>query len=502
MTPLTLRTEQLHIFTIQWERSPKIDTMKPNLLKTEITPAMQRLFLRLKAITQAERGQRAEALGTQVHFLNDDAKEAGELDALGCPPEVVSAALVAGDAGDPPALNELVEKGYVVGFLGDVVRVWHEMSLRDAGFPSKREAVANSAPAEGRESAIANALGADEAIDFSESADGWFKIAPYGTFRGRQPGRPQLVTLDGARRMEAEFNSVMGKLGRAFRGVPIYHGHPDVDPEIWPDDRRIGKVTRLDARADSLWGFAEWNSAGIENKKEGWWIYPSPRWDAPPGQSTFSPDRLISIGLTNTPRIAESEPVHNSHIDTNKIMDPKIIREKLGLPPEATDEEVNAKLDSVLAAATGAGVTDTALETANTALAAEKTEKEGLANSITSLKGERDKLQAEANASALDLATTTGRITAADRPAWEARLNGANRETEFNALTALAPKLNKDGLDLGGRRDERKQGDNLREEVANAVAKLQKNDGLSYDEAWRKTKRNPNFKSYFDRSEG
>lgn len=402
MTPIKLRTGQLHIFTNQWERSPQIHSMKPNLFNS------------------------------------------------------ILAAL------------------------------FH------------REAVANSTvAAEVRETAVANALDPSEAIDFSDDADGWFKIAPYGEFRGKTPGRPQFVSIESGRLMESEFNSALGRLGRLFRGVPIYHGHPDVDPEMWPDDRRIGKVTKLAARADGLWGFAEWNSVGKENKAEGWWIYPSPRWDAPPGQTKFSPDRLISIGLTNTPRIAESDPVFNSQLDTKTetTMDPKLIRQKLGLAPEATDEEVLAKLDTVTAAAT-------ASETATTALATAQTEKAEIENSITGKDREITQLREAHNNSLLDAAVGDTRITAAERPAWAARLGGANRETEVNALAALPKKLNGKALDLHDRRDERQQSDDLREQVANAIAKSQKDDGLSYHAAHLKAKKNPAFKAYFERTEG
>lgn len=110
-----------------------------------------------------------------------------------------------------------------------------------------REAIANDA----REAAVANALSETEPME--ESSDGWFKVSPYGVFRGKTPGRPQHFTEDAAQRMVAEFNSLRGKLGRMFRGIPIYAGHPDVDPTIWTDDRRLGKATQLEARADGLW---------------------------------------------------------------------------------------------------------------------------------------------------------------------------------------------------------------------------------------------------------
>jgi hypothetical protein len=360
-----------------------------------------------------------------------------------------------------------------------------------------RESIANSQagmPASQREAAISNALDPSESIDFT--ADGWFKVSPYGEFRGKTPGRRQRVTFENAKLMESEFNSLLGSLGRKFRGVPIYHGHPDVDPTIWTDDRRLGKLTKLEARGDGLWGYAEWNSLGEENKTEGWWIYPSPRWDAPHKQPQFTPDRLISIGLTNTPRIAESDPVFNSLLtENNTLMDPKLIREKLGLAPEATDEEVLAKLEAVTAAATESAATKTTLETV-------QTEKDEMANAITGKDREITQLRAAHNDSLLDVAEKDTRITPGERAAWATRLNGADRETEINSLAGLTPKLNTKGVDLSHRREDRKTSDDLREQVANSIAKLQKDEGLTYHAAHIKTKKNPAFKTYFDRSEG
>lgn len=379
------------------------------------------------------------------------------------------------------------------------------MKLTYLNLFTRRESVANSDAVALRETAVANALDPSEAIDFSETADGWFKISPYGQFRGKVPGRPQTVSQDNAAAMVEEFNSVLGKLGRAFRGVPIYHGHPDVDPEIWTDDRRIGKVTKLEARADGLWGLAEWNSIGQENKAEGWWIYPSPRWDAPAGKSTFTPDRLISIGLTNTPRILESEPVFNSLTTENEnttIMDPQLICEKLGLAPEATDEEVLAKLDSITAAATEKEAMAPELENAKTALADETAKKDELACSLTAAESNITSLREAHNNSILDLATREGRITAADRPTWAARLASENREQEINSLNAITPKLNTTAINLGDRRGERGAADGMREQVANAVTDLQDKRGLSYAEAWGLVKKDAKFAAYFNRSEG
>ena len=357
----------------------------------------------------------------------------------------------------------------------------------------RRENVVNSEP---REAAVANALPPDDAIDFSDSSDGWFKIAPYGTFRGKEPGRPQVVSMDNAQAMQGEFNSLLGKLGRKFRGVPIYHGHPDVDPELWPDDRRIGKVSQLEARADGLWGYAEWNSLGESNKTEGWWIYPSPRWDAPAGRKDFSPDRLISVGLTNTPRITESEPVFNSeNFAEKKNNEQEMIREKLGLPPEATDEEVYAALDALMKPVENAVAEKCPPEKPDAAAEEKAAMQKEMAAKDDELKNTRDAL----NNSLLDHAERETRITKAERQEWSEKLAGKEREAAVNALAGLKPKLNTQGVDLSGSRGVRAEADSVREQVSNSVAKLQAGEGLSYHDAWVKTKKKPEFKGYFEK---
>jgi Mu-like prophage I protein len=368
----------------------------------------------------------------------------------------------------------------------------------------RRESVANS---DAREAAIANAFSETEPME--ENSDGWFKVSPYGVFRGKTPGRPQHFTEDAAKRMESEFNSLRGKLGRMFRGIPIYIGHPDVDPTIWTDDRRLGKATEMQARPDGLWAYAEWNSLGRENQTEGFWVYPSPRWDAPPGQSRFEPDRLISIGLTNTPRIETSEPLANSQLDTNTetptLMDPKLIREKLGLAPETTDEEVFAKIESLTNAATEAETRATEAEnakaTAEQTAATEKQEKDQIACSLQTAEANVISFREVADNAVLDLAVRDGKITKSERASWKTKLAGDQREAAANSLATLKPKLNTQSLAGGQDREAREQSDNQREAVANAVAELEKT-GLSYVDAWGKVKKDPKFSTYFNRSEG
>jgi hypothetical protein len=381
-------------------------------------------------------------------------------------------------------------------------------ALRVSAFRSNRETIANDSAA-AREAAVANAWTPEDGHE--QDSDGWFKVSPYGVFPGLRPGRPQYFGEPQARLIVGEFNSVLGRLGRLFRGVPIYRGHPDVDPTIWQDDRRLGKIAALQARPDGLWAQAEWNSLGQENQREGYWIYPSPRWDAPVGGNRFEPDRLISVGLTNTPRIPGSEPaVHNSietedsetedsrqETEQTTTMDPKIIREKLGLPPEATDEEVFAKIDSLTAAGVAAAQAeaDKAAAEANantaTAAAADATrKKDEMACSLTAARK-------QANGAIIDLALVRGSITAAEKPAWEAKLgDDATREAAVNSIGQLQQRFNTRALQGGQGRAEREQAGSMREQVANAVEALEAK-GMSYTEAWCAVKKRPEFSGYF-----
>jgi hypothetical protein len=333
----------------------------------------------------------------------------------------------------------------------------------------------------------ANALDADE--------DGWFKVSPYGEYPGKTPGRIQYFGLPEAQAMEAHFNSVAGRLGRLFRGCPIFIGHPDVDRTIWPDERRLGKVSGLQARADGLWARGEWNSLGADNKENGYWVYPSPRWDGPPNKSQFRPDRLLSIGLTNMPRIKTSEPIANalggkedSQQNTNN-MDRKLLIAKLGLAPEATDEEIMAKLDAMLKENADMAAAEKAK------LDAESKKQEGASKEEED--DELKKSRMETANARVDLAIAEGRIPLADRAAWLPRLTGENRESEANALAAIRPKMSTKTLDLQKARSEIGDEAQRRETIHNAVAAEQAK-GKSYKEAYNAVRANPEFKAVFE----
>lgn len=179
-----------------------------------------------------------------------------------------------------------------------------------------------------------------------ESQDDWICLSPYGEYPNEHG--LQIVDRQAAEDMVTEFNSFLGRLGNLFRGRPIYRGHPDARPDLWPDDTRYGRINALEARNDGLYAKVAWNDLGRRNKQEGYWVYPSPAWNFKDiGDGKIRPYRVKSAGLTNTPNIFESVPVTNSRTEGNKKQKEEAVNqeehkkacEALGLDPTKTTPE-------------------------------------------------------------------------------------------------------------------------------------------------------------------
>lgn len=310
--------------------------------------------------------------------------------------------------------------------------------------------------------ALGTAVNADVPAISADAADGWLLLAPYGDvsyWHEEKPGEwkeyTQVFGREQGAKMVAAFNSVLGKKGAKFRGLPIYAGHPDADPKRWPDERRLGGVMALDARADGLYVKAAWNDLGEANLAQGYLVYPSPAWlynmrDAK-RTGRIEPDELRSVGLTNTPRIADVDAWTNSdatpdpNADTTMIK--KLLYKILGLPDDATEEQLQTAYNAYF---TG-DVTAISLQaTATNADVARQTAETNVANVTT----ERDAARTEAARfrtvainSLLDNAINTGRLTAAERPAFEAQF-ATNFDTASTALAAKTRALPRQDIEV------------------------------------------------------
>lgn len=348
------------------------------------------------------------------------------------------------------------------------------------------------------------------------SGDKWFKVSPYGKFASRVPGRWQYFYQEDAEQMVKEFNSMANRLKRAFRGLSIFAGHPDVDPENYPDDRRHGKIVELEARHDGLWARPVWNDLGRKNLDEEYRIYPSPLWDGKRGHDGFHATRLFSVGLTNSPRIPGSEPVANAKkpgdqesavndgTNQNETMDKTKLIEMLGLDADATDEEIFAAVaDKIEKADAAAKAPEANAEGDETDKKPEEPkgeddDEEEMNSRIISLEEERDAAR-EGQANALiDLAIVEGKITEAERKTQELAFKG-DFEAAANSLEAMKPKMNTKEISLEKSRVEVSGEQERREKVANAVAAYRKEhpeaDAVA---AYAAVKNDPEMKPIFD----
>ena len=210
-------------------------------------------------------------------------------------------------------------------------------------------------PTNGQGTALGLACNFD-APAINQTDDDWLLLAPYGEtayWHAESPGNPkayrQVFAREQGVRMAAAFNALAARKGDKFRGLPIYAGHPDADPKRWPDERRLGGVTAVEAREDGLYVRAAWNDLGEKNRAEGYLVYPSPAWlydlHAARQSGVIAPDELRSVGLTNTPRLPDVPAWTNADLPITPEPDPSmnykaLLLEHLGLPEDATDETI------------------------------------------------------------------------------------------------------------------------------------------------------------------
>jgi len=113
-----------------------------------------------------------------------------------------------------------------------------------------------------------------------------------------------------------------------------------------------GWIEDADARGDGLYVLVNWTKQAAQSIKDKAYRYFSPEfvdeWDHPKTGEKFQ-DVLFGGGLTNRPFLKDIQPINMSELfaeqNTGGGMDPKLIRQLLGLPEDATDEQVNTALE-------------------------------------------------------------------------------------------------------------------------------------------------------------
>ena len=240
-------------------------------------------------------------------------------------------------------------------------------------------------------------------------------FVPFGEWPYDRSRRQRLDRAHG----EAIANELNARVARGEPGIPVYQGHPDV-PELaarYPDKGAVGWVTRIDIAneggRDGLALTVEWDRDPGRGFR---WF--SPYWTASPAPGGVCVVEAIqSVGLVNNPNIPDFRLANEAGKTTTEGtgMDIEAIRKALGLPPEATEEQVMAAIEA------GAKAVEE--------LAAERAKAEAAEAGKGRAESERDEAKAElANERAarsallLDQAIAEGRIGVAGRAAWEKRL--------------------------------------------------------------------------------
>lgn len=303
----------------------------------------------------------------------------------------------------------------------------------------------------------------------------WLKLSPYfeGDYWAQEGGQMkkyrQVVSRVHADRIVTAFNAFKTKQGTHFRGLPIYRGHPDYDKSQWPNEERLGGVMEIEARDDGLYVRAAWNDAGEKNRAQGYLVYPSPAWPYDEALKArtgrIEPVCLRSVGMTNTPRILESAAWTNSdpspadHTQPTDInMDLKKLAALLGLDPATATEEtvaaaIKALKDKTEEEGSAKASAVKAMEEEKTKVVAANSAHDATKLALNTTTADVEKFRKLAINSQLDGAINAGKLTAAEKPAFEQKF-ATNYDDAAAELAGKGTAINTDPLKLTKRGDD------------------------------------------------
>jgi hypothetical protein len=350
---------------------------------------------------------------------------------------------------------------------------WSPSPTRENAFAMGLQWVRRVAGGRAESAFLANEAGETEepqllGNEFAPGQDGWVMLAPYGDFQHSQG--IQRFTKEDAEGLCNEFNGLLGLPSRLL-GLPWYIGHPD-HPKFkdrYPDTKAYGRIKGLQAREEGLFANVKWSAAGEDLIRSEAFHGHSVNWGAVKRAGVWRPVRIKSVGFTNEPNIPVT-PVTLAN-EVEESMKQQML-EKLGLPADATDEQILAAVDLANEAkqradqaATEKATAEAAKLEAETALANERKARIGLL---------------------LDGAIAAGKVTAADRSRWETDLE-ANFEAKAPELANAKPVMKTEATtkNLGQRKEVSAASDKVVELVNERMAAT----GEEWTPAWAAVKR-------------
>lgn len=138
--------------------------------------------------------------------------------------------------------------------------------------------------------------------------DGWIKLAPRGRF----------TTRDG-REMEVSPETLLARFNADGVDIPIDIDHAVAKKTIFGDIApAVGWITRMEARADGLYGFATWLDQGRATltSKTHRYISPTLKLDASNVAIWLHSVSLVAAPALSMPTVAAAEPVSQPQLET------------------------------------------------------------------------------------------------------------------------------------------------------------------------------------------
>src|SRR3972149_1397320 len=177
----------------------------------------------------------------------------------------------------------------------------------------------------------------------------WIQLMPLGSYKHVMHGQID-ITPEKVQKFEDNFR-------KNVRGITL-----DVDYDHKAHDgKAAGWIQDIQNRGfDGLWGLVKWTQPAYQSLKAGEYKYFSPEfqdeWEHPQSAQTFE-NVLFGGAITNRPFLKDIQPINLHEVirasEGGPVVDPKKLRQMLGLKDDATDDEVEEALAKVATASAG-----------------------------------------------------------------------------------------------------------------------------------------------------
>ena len=319
---------------------------------------------------------------------------------------------------------------------------------------------------------------------FELPADGWFQVVPVGTFE-HSSGIRQLIDKTACEAIVNRF--LQDAQAPSFGGILVDYDHFSLDTE--KPSEAAGWIINLLNRDDGVYAQIRWAGDGEAKVVSGAYRYVSPvfnRDDCETVGTALRPLRLCTVALTNDPNMKCIKPLSNrssepvpaepetkpgvSGGNKESTMDYKAeLLALLGLPPEATDEQITAAREC------RKGEMENACK-----------ERDAMKNRAEAAEGKLAGIEAKAleNQVEADLVKYADRI--ANREQWKKSLM-ANRADALACLEAITPPAQK-VLNRKGTPQQAVAVANRAKEQDLTVRAIMNREKCSFETAWDKAR--------------